>query len=36
MSMMGQLKFFIELQIKHILRGVYINLTKYVKEVQHE
>ena len=33
MSMMGELKFFLGLQIKKIDEGIYIHQTKYVKEL---
>ena len=33
MSMMGELKFFVRLQIKQTPNGVYIHHTKYVKEL---
>ena len=31
--MMGELKFFLELQINQIDEGIYIHQTKYVKEL---
>ena len=33
MSMMGELKFFIGLQIEQAKKGIYIHQTKYVKEI---
>ena len=33
MSMMGELKFFLRLQIKQTNEGIYIHQTKYVKEI---
>ena len=33
MSMMGELKFFLGLQIKQASKGIYIHQTKYVKEL---
>ena len=33
MSMIGELKFFLELQIKQTPQGIYIHQTKYVKEL---
>ena len=33
MSMMGELKFFLGLQIKQTDKGIYIHQTKYMKEL---
>ena len=33
MSIMGKLNFFVRLQIKHCLLGIFINRGKYAKEV---
>ena len=33
MSMMGEMKFFLGLQIKQTPQGIYIHQTKYVKEL---
>ena len=33
MSMMGELNFFLELQIKQTKEGIFINQAKYIKEI---
>ena len=33
MGMMGELKFFLELQIKQMKEGIFINQSKYIKEI---
>jgi len=33
MSMMGELKFFLGIQINQCIDGVYVHLTKYTKEL---